>query len=298
MPGRRLPPLTAIRAFEAAARHRSMSRAAEELAVTPGAVSRQVRALEAEMGAPLFLRRATGLEPTRAGELLAGSVGEALDRISEAVSGVRLRPSRRLTIGVYGYFASTFLLPRWGSLVASHPHLAVDLHTSVNPLDLLPGRYDAVIAVSDGGRGAGLVAHRLLPITTLPVCAPALRRDGRDFRTARLLHARPRPDDWRRWLDHAGLGTVPIQGGSSFDSMGLALQAAAAGLGHAMAIEALIGPDLDSGRLVVAHPVRRPTRRHFTLQYESRLARDPSLRDFAGWLCDEAARPSTAAPIG
>lgn len=289
MPGRRLPPLHAIRAFEAAARHGSMSRAAEELNVTPGAVSRHVRALEALMETPLFLRRATGLELTVAGEALSRSVGDALDQMAEAVSGARLRRLRPLTVGVYGYFASRFLLPRWPLLTAAHPGLAVDLHTSLNPLDLLPDRYDAVIAVSDATPRTGLVTHQLLPIATVPVGAPALLRQGPpDFATAPLLHSRPRPDDWRRWLNHAGMSAVPVRGGSSFESVGLAIEAAAVGMGYALAIEALLGSDLERGTVAIAHRVVRPTRRHFVLQYASRLANDPAMQDFAGWLCEQA----------
>ncbi len=289
MPARHLPPLHAIRAFEAAARHGSMSRAADELGVTPGAVSRHVRALEARMDTALFLRRATGLELTMAGEALARSVGDALDRMAEAVSGVRLRRLRPLTVGVFGYFASRFLLPRWPGLAQAHPGLMVDLHTSLNPLDLLPGRYDAVIAVSDALPRAGLVTHELMPIATVPVGAPALLRDGPpDFATVPLLHARPRPDDWRRWLNHAGMSGVPVRGGSSFESIGLAIEAAAAGMGFTMAIEGLLAPELERGTVVVAHPLVRPTRRHFVLQYETRLGKDPALQDFAGWLCEQA----------
>jgi LysR family glycine cleavage system transcriptional activator len=294
MPGRRLPPLHAVRAFEAAARHGSMSRAADELGVTPGAISRHVRALEARMDTPLFLRRATGLELTSAGEALSRSVGEALDLMAEAVSGVRLQRLRPLSVGVFGYFASRFLLPRWPGLAQTHPGLAVDLHTSLNPLDLLPSRYDAVIVVSDALPRAGLVTHELLPIATVPVCAPdLLRRGPPDFTTAPLLHARPRPDDWRRWLNHAGLSAVAVRGGGSFESIGLAIEAAAAGLGYAIAIEGLLGAELECGAIVIAHPLVRPTRRHFVLQYETRLAKDPALQDFARWVCLQA----EAAPV-
>lgn len=295
MPGRRLPPLHAIRAFEAAARHGSMTRAADELGVTPGAVSRHVRALEERMETRLFLRRATGLELTTTGETLSRSLGEALDRMAEAVSGARLRRLRPLSIGVYGYFASRFLLPRWPNLVASCPGLAVDLHTGLNPLEMLPSRYDAVIAVSDALPRTGLVTHRLRPIATVPVGAPALLRNGPpDFATAPLLHARPRPDDWRRWLDHAGFSAVADRGGSSFESIGLAIEAAAVGLGFTIAIEALLGPELQRGDIVVAHTVVRPTRRWFVLQYETRMEADPALGDFVGWLRGCVAGSDTA----
>jgi LysR family transcriptional regulator, glycine cleavage system transcriptional activator len=285
MSWRRLPPLHAIRAFEAAARHASVTRAAEELGVTPGAVSRHVRALEGQLGKPLFLRRPTGLVLTTAGKGLAEAARDGLDRIADAVSGVKLRRLRRLSVGVYGFFASRLLLPLWPELRAAHPDLDVDLHTSPNPLDLLPGRYDAVIAVSDAEPRAGLVTHPLVPIATVPVCAPRwLKRGPVDFANVPLLHARPRPDDWRRWLDHAGFGNVASQGGSSFESIGLAIEAAAVGLGLAMAIEALLPPELARRRIVVAHKTVRPTRRHFVLQHEARLGDDPALAAFSGFL--------------
>jgi len=285
MAWRRLPPLQAVRAFEAAARHLSIRRAAEELAVTPGAVSRHVRALEEQLGKPLFLRRSTGLALTVAGEALAEATREGLDRIADAASGVRLRRLRRLSVGVYGFFASRVLLPLWPELRAAHRELEIDLHSSLNPLDLLPGRYDAVIAVSDAEPRPGLVTRPLVPIATVPVCAPRwLRKGPPDFAAVPLLHGRPRPDDWRRWLDHAGLGHVPVQGGSSFESIGLALEAAAVGMGVAIAIEALLAPDLARRRIVVAHKTVRPTRRHFVLQHEARLADDPALAAFAEFL--------------
>jgi len=285
MAWRRLPPLHAVRAFEAAARHLSIRRAAEELAVTPGAVSRHVRALEEQLGKPLFLRRSTGLALTVAGEALAEATREGLDRIADAASGVRLRRLRRLSVGVYGFFASRVLLPLWPELRAAHRELEIDLHSSLNPLDLLPGRYDAVIAVSDAEPRPGLVTRPLVPIATVPVCAPRwLRKGPPDFAAVPLLHGRPRPDDWRRWLDHAGLGHVPVQGGSSFESIGLALEAAAVGMGVAIAIEALLAPDLARRRIVVAHKTVRPTRRHFVLQHEARLADDPALAAFAEFL--------------
>lgn len=285
MTKRSLPPLNALRAFEAAARHHSMTRAADELSVTPGAISRQVRELEDNMKVPLFLRRAKGLELTNVGETLAEELGEIFDRIAEATRGVRLRRPRRLSVGVYGYFTSSYLLPRWSALQERLPEIKIDLHTSRNPLDLIPSRYDAVIAVSDGTPKTGLVTHRLIPISTVPVCAPELLADGSpDFAQVQLLHARPRPDDWRRWLDHAGFRSVSADGGSSFESTGLAIEAAMQGLGFTMAIEALIRPEIQRGTLVLAHPKTRPTKRWFVLQHQSRLNDDPELRAFTEWL--------------
>jgi DNA-binding transcriptional LysR family regulator len=297
MASRRLPPLHAVRAFEAAARHLSITRAADELNVTAGAVSRHVRALEERMGTALFLRGARGLTLTSAGKAFADAAREALDRIAEAADGLHLRRFRRLSIGVYGFFVSRFLLPIWPSLKAMHPELEVDLHTSANPVDLLPSRFDAVIAVSDAQHRTGMVIRPLLPIATVPVCSPGLLKKGAlNFAAVPLLHVRPRPDDWRRWLDHAQLATVPVQGGSSFESLSLAIEAAAAGLGVAIAIESLLAPDLVHGKLVRAHSTVRPTRRHFVLEFEQRMADDPAVIAFAGWLCDSAGQQAKSKP--
>jgi len=294
MPARRLPPLHAIRAFEAASRHLSMTRAAEELAVTPGAVSRQIRELEERLDVTLFVRRATGLELTSAGERLANAASDALDRLAEATRGVRLRQHRQLSLGVYSLFASRLIMPVWDDLKRSHPDIPVTLHTSSNPLDLLPGQFDAVIAVSDATERSGLIERPLMAIATVPVCSPALLRDGAlDFAAVPLLHSRPRPDDWRRWLDHAGFTAIPVRGGSNFEGISLTLEAAAAGLGAAIAIEALLAPDLARGDIVIAHPLRRPTRRRFVLAYETRVAQDPSLTAVADWLCARLSGPVT-----
>src|SRR6185437_676535 len=132
---------------------------------------------------------------------------------------------------------------------------------------------------------------------TVPVCVPRLlEKGGLDFATVPLLHARPRPDDWRRWLDHAGLADVSVRGGSSFESLSLAVEAAAAGLGVTIAIDGLLAPDLASGLVVTASPIVRPTRRSFVLQFEQRLAEDPSLAAFADWLRHVDSREPTPSP--
>ena len=251
------------------------------------------------MGTALFLRGSRGLVLTSAGKAFADSTRVALDRIADAAEGLHLRQFRRLSVGVYGFFLSRFLLPMWPDLTAAHPELEIDLHTSANPVDLLASRYDAVIAVSDGQPRAGLVTLPLLPIATVPVCSPALLKDGAlDFTSVPLLHNRPRPDDWRRWLDHAQLTKVPVRGGSSFENLGLAIEAAAAGLGVVIAIESLLAPDLAHLNLVRAHPIVRPTRRHFVLEYEQRMADDTAVAALANWLsgvCKPQSTSKTAA---
>ncbi len=291
---RRLPPLNAVRAFEATARHLSVTRAAGELGVTPGAVSRQVRELEHHLRFALFHRGAAGLSLTAGGEALFAAAREALDRLAEGalLAGRSARAPRRLRVGAYSLFASRWLIPRWKRLRERHPELEVELVTTSDALELAPQRFDAVIAVADARPRPGLAMVPVLPIGMVPVCAPALlARGGRafDLRGQRLLHSRQRPRDWRRWLEAAGIEGVDPEAGSVFESIGVALDAAAEGLGVALAIEALIGPDLASGRVVVPMPFCRPTSRCFVLMHDAMRAEDAALVAFRDWLRAEAA---------
>ncbi|MBP0495399.1 LysR substrate-binding domain-containing protein [Pararoseomonas indoligenes] len=284
---RRLPSLVALRSFEAAARHRSVTRAAGELSVTPGAVSRGVRALEEELGTPLFTRAAAGLALTPAGDALFTAAREGLDRIAAGLVTMRqAAPRRRLRIGAYTLFASRWLLPRWGRLRECHPELEVELETSADPLELVPGVFDAVIAVTDRRPRPGLLAMPLVPIETMPVLAPA-RLPALDWRRATLLHSRQRPDDWARWLAGANIEGVDASAGPRFESIALALDAAAEGLGVAMAIRALVAQDLATGRVAAPHPHVRRTTRHFTLLHDASREDDPALAALRGWLAAE-----------
>ena len=233
-----LPSLNAIRAFEAAARHNSISRAAAELHVTPGAVSRQVKELEAALGCALFDRGAGAMRPTAAGLALAEEAGRGLASIRAGVAAVRARPARRrLSIGAYSAFAQRWLIPRWAGFADAHPDVELALTTTREPADLRPGRFDVTILVTDRRPPPGLAQHRLLAIETMPVCAP-----GRvpDLRRARLLHARPRPLDWPRWLESAGITGVNGAAGPTFESITLAAEAAAQGLGIAIGMGMLL----------------------------------------------------------
>jgi len=294
---RRLPSLVGLRSFEAAARHRSVTRAAGELAVTPGAVSRAVRALEEELGTQLFTRGSSGLALTPAGEALFRTARDGLDRIAAGLVAMRhAAPRRRLRVGAYTLFASRWLIPRWNRLRELHPDLEIDLQTSADPLELVPGAFDAVIAVADSRPRPGLTMVPLVPIEMMPVCMPRLIGPGGfDWRKQPLLHSRQRPDDWARWLSAAGIGGLDPKSGPSFESIALALDAAAEGLGVALAIRALVGPDLAAGRVVVPHPFIRPTTRRFTLLHDAEREGDPALAALREWLAEEAAPVSPSA---
>ncbi len=279
------PSLNAIRAFEAAARHGGISRAADELHVTPGAVSRQVKELEAALGVPLFERLPGGLRPTAAGTALAEAASQGLAAISAGVAAVRARPSRRrLSVGVYSAFAQCWLVPRWARFADAHPDIELALTTTREAADLRPERFDVTILVTDRRHWPGHALHRLLPIETTPVMAPGPMPD---LRRARLLHAKPRPQDWARWLESAGLRGVSALAGPSFESITLASAAAAQGLGVAMGIRCLLAEDLASGRLVAPFAHRRLSRHWFTMAHAAHRGREPAIAAFAAWALAE-----------
>ncbi|PWC28673.1 LysR substrate-binding domain-containing protein [Teichococcus aestuarii] len=290
---RRLPSLSALRCFEAAARHGSLSRAAAELHVTPGAVSRQVRALEEELRVALFLRGPGGVTPTPAGETLFAAARAGLDRLAEGVAQATApAPRQALTVGAYALFASRWLIPRWPRLQARHPGLDITLVTTADPLALSPGRFDAVIAVAGPAARPGLLVQPLVPIETVPVCAPALAGpQGFRWEGKPLLHSRQRPRDWARWLAAAGVEGPDPRQGAAFESIGLAIDAAASGLGVALAIRALIGPDLEAGRVVVPVPFARRSAHGFVLLCEAARAAEAGLAAFRHWLAEEAGMP-------
>ncbi|MFN4088818.1 MAG: LysR substrate-binding domain-containing protein [Alphaproteobacteria bacterium] len=301
MTHRTLPPLHAVRAFEAAARHLSMTRAAAELHVTPGAVSRQIRDLELRLGADLFVRGNSGLVLTDPGAVLFRAAKEALDTLALGLTRAQNAPGRQaLKLGAYAVFAGRWLIPRLRHFYARNPDIEIEIVTIADPLELPPHRCDAVVTVHDGRPMPGFDVVPLVPIEAVPVCAPRLigprpigprptAPERFDLRRHRLLHIRLRPDDWRRWLPLAGIEGVDPDGGLYFESMALAMDAAAEGLGVALAIRALAEADLAQGRLAVPIPVGRRSSRVFALLHETARAREPAVAALRAWLETEAA---------
>ncbi|TCH96466.1 hypothetical protein EJV46_21060 [Roseococcus sp. SYP-B2431] len=195
-----------------------------------------------------------------------------------------------VSVGAYALFASRWLIPRWCRLRERHPELEIALTTSADPLELLPGRFDAVIAVAEARPRPGFRVDPLLPIEIMPVCAPSLVDPG-GFRWAgkTLLHSRQRPRDWARWLAAQGISGMDAEAGPAFESISLAVDAAREGLGVALAIRGLIGPDLAEGRVVVPAAGLRRSTCSFVLMMETARLGEPSLRSFRDWLLEEAA---------
>ncbi|HET8729090.1 MAG TPA: transcriptional regulator GcvA [Alphaproteobacteria bacterium] len=287
----RLPPLNALRLFEAAGRHQSFKLAAEELNLTPSAVSRGIQALETWLGVSLFARSRRGLVLTGAGSAYLPRVREALALIATATEAVPgRRPTGRLSVSVAPSFGVRWLVPRLPRFSAAHPGIEVSLDTTHRRIEFPRDGVDVAIRM---GRGdwPDLHATCLVMEDLVPVSAPALAgtvATAADLAGRTLLHVTDVSEDWAAWARLAGLPEVPDLGrGPRFDTIHMALEAASRGLGIAIGRLPLIAADLAAGRLV---PVLGPPRRSRT-GYWLTAGRDslshPEVNAFRNWLRDE-----------
>ncbi|MFN3512744.1 MAG: transcriptional regulator GcvA [Phenylobacterium sp.] len=288
----RLPPFFALRALEAAARRRSYSRAADELAVTHGAVSQQIRRLEAELGARLFTRQGNAMIPTPDAARLAGKVREALDILTEATAAFRGAAEKEpLRVSLDPQFASRWLPPRLPRLLAHPAGANLELLVDEQRANFVTDGVDMGVRYG-AGVWDGVESTRLFLDTLTPLCSPdfAARHpiaQAADLLKVPLLHHTHRP--WRLWFSAVGLPPPEAQGLVFTDSVML-LEAAAQGLGVALARSGLVEQDLKSGRLVTPLPqaVASELGFHVVWRADSRkAARIHALRD---WLLEEVAR--------
>jgi LysR family glycine cleavage system transcriptional activator len=287
---RRLPPLNAVRAFEAAARRGSFKDAAAELGVTHGAISRQIHLLEEWLGAPaLFRRMNRGVTLTPEGGALLAEFGPALDRISAAARQHRERLGRpvatALRVNALATFSLRWLLPRLALFREAHPGIEVQLTTANEPVDALPEEYDVVIR---GGPDTfhGFVSRPLLNERRLPVCSPTLvsLTTVTDLERHTLLHVSTMPKLWRDWLTVAGYAGLQPAATLTLDHFYLSIQAAVDGLGVAMGPTALVSDDLAAGRLVTPFPeMSLPARTYFAYFPQNDLI-NPASIVFCEWL--------------
>jgi len=291
---RRLPPLNALRAFEAAGRHERLRPAAAELHVTEGAISHQVRQLEAHFGQPLFRREKQRLALTPDGRRLLAVLTDCLDRMDEACR--RLEQSARgtlLSVSVSPNFAARWLAPRLGRFAAAHP--GIDLRISASPHRVFFQREGIDLAVRHGdGRWPDLVVTRLAEEQLFPVASPGY---GTDLSLAalqpgQLLRSLGR-DDWKLWLAAAGRPDLE-PGGPAFDQDFMAIDAAVAGQGLAMARSALVAADLAAGRLRRPFPLALPAPFAYWIVYPLPYAERPVVQLFRDWLLAEAAADQAA----
>ncbi|MET7245482.1 transcriptional regulator GcvA [Methylobacterium sp. EM32] len=297
---RALPPLNALRAFEAAARLGSFKAAADELGVTHGAVSQQVRGLEEWLRASLFERHNRRVVLTPAARAYLAEIGPALDRIAAATAQYGHEAGAVLRINAPSTFALRWLVPRLAQFRARHPAIRVRLETSNQPLEALADPGDVTIR---GGPDTfyGLTARVFLSEERLPVCSPGLRdrvalREPADLRHHTLLHSASLPRLWDDWLAAAGIPGLEPEAALTLDHFYLTLQAALDGVGVAMGPTALIADDLARGRLVAAFAgPRLPARSYCTYVREGRASAGP-VAAFLAWIEAEGASPIAAPP--
>ncbi|WP_372781237.1 transcriptional regulator GcvA [Phenylobacterium sp.] len=288
-------PLTSLRVFEAAARHESFLRAAEELAITPGAVSRQIKALEADLAVRLFERFNRAVRLTETGERLAVGVRQGITRIEEAVDEVRNPRQQVLAVTAMHSFAARWLVPRLHLFNERHPEIQVLVAASDTTVDLVRDRYDVAIRF---GRGPypGLAAKKLISLFMFPVCSPRLLAETpldhpRDlanvqlFADVNLAQAEP---DWGAWLALAGAPEVNWRRGQLFSNIYLAIEAAVAGRGVALAEAALVQDELAAGRLVKPFDIELlSTYSQWILTLPEKADR-PDIRRFRNWMVAQA----------
>lgn len=296
----KLPPLNAVRAFEAVARHRSFRIAAEELFVTPGAVSQQVRALEDWLGARVFDRHPGGIVLTEAGAQLHQTATRALRALAQTAE--RLRPGGNVVrVSALPSFASRWLVPRLAQFTQSQPTVQVQIEATVAVADFERDSTDLAVRYT-GADPVGLDWHELARERLLPVCTPAYARvhlrSGRLLPSARLLHetsALALHDYWPRWLAEQQYDDIDASRGLFFSHEMLAHDAALSGQGIALANPFLIEPELTAGELTIAVDTPLITGRRYLVVWgpAGRLLREPA-RQFRDWLLDAFAATDAA----
>jgi LysR family glycine cleavage system transcriptional activator len=286
----RLPPMQALRAFEAAARMQSLTKAAQSLNLTHGAISHQIKALEGDLGVRLIERAGRGIRLTDEGDRFARRVRTAFAELTSAVSELTLRTSpRRLRVSVVPSFAARWLLPRIGRFTAAYPDVDLDVRANIANIDFATDDSDLAIRYGHGN-WPGLGVELLFEDQFFPVCSPRLA-DGRlPARPAELANYRLlRSEDefWKPWFEAAGLDWPEPERGPLFNDSSHLVQAAAEGQGIALARTSLLGNDLRNGALVRLFDIEVPAPKKFYLVYPSRTMNTAKLALFRQWLHDE-----------
>jgi LysR family transcriptional regulator, glycine cleavage system transcriptional activator len=252
----RLPPLNAIKAFEAAARLGSFSRAAEELNVTHGAISRQICTLEDWLGAPLFRRTSRNAVPTQAGIELLAEAGPALDRLAESTRQVRVSSLAQgvLNVATQPTFSMRWLIPRLSDFQRDHPGLELRIVTASTSAERF--QMEADVVISGPSPQPGWVGTRFMGEALLPLLSPKLEAkcpllQPKDLEHHTLLHSATRRRAWMRWLDVAGIPDLKPASEQVFEHFYFAIQAALAGVGVVMGPLALVTEEVCSGRLLM-----------------------------------------------
>jgi len=295
---RRLPPLETLRVFEAAERHKSFKDAGDELGVTASAVSHRVATLEEELGITLFVRHTRRIEVTPEGERLAAGVRRGLAEFRRAVTSVDRREGTHIRITGIPSHVTRWLAPRLHRFRAAHPDIELHITADLALADLRQRTFDVALRFGSGVY-PGLHAEHLMDDAIFPVTSPRylsevgpIEKPADVLAMTRVLDVTAEGDDsgtnWRTWFEHHGLPIANIDRGMHFNGAAIALEAAAGGLGVAIARRTLVVEELRSGRLVQVLPGEIETNwKHYALALPE-MADWPPLRAFIAWLRAEA----------
>ncbi|URW76868.1 transcriptional regulator GcvA [Sphingomonas donggukensis] len=299
---RHIPPLAAVRVFEAAARHENFTTAAVELGMTQAAVSYQVKLLEERLGVPLFRRERRRVVLTDAGRRASAQVTRAFDALDSAFAAIRTEDAGLLTISTSNTFANTWLAWRLGGFQMAQPEVAVRLLTSDALVDFASDDVDVAIRAGRGG-WEGLHQEQLLPIDFTPMCSPDfLSRHGGAITLDDLAHLpliSPHDPWWPHWLAEAGVAVPPgpPRGGIRLDSQAHEGHAAMAGQGVAMLTPYFWRNDLAEGRLVQLFDQLSTRGYGYWLVYPEHRRTVAKIRRFRDWLIAELAKDSFPATV-
>jgi LysR family transcriptional regulator, glycine cleavage system transcriptional activator len=305
----RLPPLNALRAFESAGRNQSFAKAAAELYVTPGAISRQIHTLEKFLGCPLFKRFHREVRLTPEASVYLETVIDMFRQVERATN--RLTDSRKqrlLHIHAAITYTLRWLLPRLSGFHTKYPKNEIRLSATLpSNSELHAAPTDVTVRISNEAAAAAaapaLIAHRLVDIELIPVCTPQYRDLHRLGGTPQsllgttLLHSSARPNDWAAWFENTGTTGIDPRSGIDFESSSLAYQGALEGIGVAIAMRAFVETDLSSGRLVTPFEFGLCDGSAFYLTYSRAAAALPQVQEFRNWVVAEAMTKHTINPI-
>ncbi|MEP1765446.1 MAG: LysR substrate-binding domain-containing protein [Sulfitobacter sp.] len=286
-PRRYLPSVSALLAFEACARLGSATQAATELSLTQSAISRQIKALEGQLGVPLMARQGRRLTCTQAGTEYVREVREVLNKLAQAsVNATTQAQSGVLSLAILPAFGMHWLAPRLSDFAAAHHEVTVNLSTRLQPFALASSPFDAAIHFGHED-WPGVHYQPLMPETVVPVCAPdvidAPFADPKQLRAHPLLHLETRPRAWARWFDAVDDAFDPPQG-MMFDQFATMAQAALHGLGIALLPTFVAEPYLKDRRLILASDKTTESIGSYYLVWPSDRAVPPPLTAFCNWL--------------
>ncbi len=291
---RKIPSTAALIAFEAAARHQSFTRAAEELALTQSAICRQIGGLEEFLGLELFRRSRRGVKLTEAGQSYARRVATQLDAVErDTLSVMGQQGAQTIELALVPTFGTQWLLPRLKQFQALHPEITVNLTNRTRPFLFADTDFDAAIYFGNG-EWSGTVAHVLMPEHSLPVCSPALlngagQLEAQAIAELPLLQQTTRPYAWRQWFDSLGMKVTRDMTGPRLELFSMLAQAAEHQMGVALIPPFLIQRELAEGRLVIANPHSfRREDQAYQLMIPERRVESAGLNAFRDWLLDEA----------